>query len=81
MSYIAHIENIFQDLHFYRTKKVPENHNKFYHFCPWYIEWQLPIFIFTYFLFSSEKIGVPVVVLVASAIYTVIAYLYYSELV
>ena len=31
--YIDHTELIFQDLHLYGTKKVPKNHNQFFHFC------------------------------------------------
>ena len=31
--YMDHPELIFQDLLLYWTKKVPENHNQFFHFC------------------------------------------------
>ena len=31
--YLDHRELIFQDLLLYRTKKVAENHNQFFHFC------------------------------------------------
>ena len=30
--HMSHMEPIFQDLHFYCTKKIPKNHNQFCHF-------------------------------------------------
>ena len=33
MLHMNQMEPIFQDLHFYCTKNVPRNHNKFCHFC------------------------------------------------
>ena len=66
-----HMEPIFQDLLFCCTKKVPQIHNQFCHFChgveptswclltPWYRIFELHIFFFVLFRKDRSSSGGP----------------------